>query len=231
MLAEEAGEGGAKSEGAGLVSEDTEASFLLISTDKCCVLVVPSHAVAHAEAAVAASPFAFKIQQGSRYLGSFIGEQHVLDPWLQTKIDSWVHSVEALAGAAARYPQAAYTALERSVQQQWQFVQRTTPNISPRFEQVRQALTDTFLPALFGERLEADDPRLPLAQLPVRYSGLGLLDPVRSASRNYKASLSAAQHFLAATLGNTRFSTMDHASSVASAKSAALPQLETECET
>ena len=71
---------------------------------------------------------------GSRYLGSFIGEATERDSWIATKVDDWVYSIKKLAGASrSAYPQSAYSALQRSVQQEWQYLQRTAPNMESCF--------------------------------------------------------------------------------------------------
>ena len=63
---------------------------------------------------------------GSRYLGSFIGEATERDSWIANK---GMTGIKKLSGAARAYPQSAYSALQRSVRQEWQDQQRTTPNI------------------------------------------------------------------------------------------------------
>ena len=61
----------------------------------------------------------FQVETGSRYLGSFIGEATKRDSWIANKVDDWVH-MKKLAGAARASPQSAYSALQRSVYQEWQ---------------------------------------------------------------------------------------------------------------
>ena len=47
------------------------------------------------------------------------GEATERDNRFANKVDDWVYSIKKLAGAARDYPQRAYSALQRSVQQEW----------------------------------------------------------------------------------------------------------------
>ena len=101
--------------------------------------------------------------------------------WIEEKCENWVHGVDALASAARRYPQTAYAGLQKSLQQEWQFLQRVVKGIGELFEEVWKAISERFLPALFDDRLDQDDPRCKLACLPVKFAGLALPDPTKSA--------------------------------------------------
>jgi hypothetical protein len=82
-----------------------------------------------------------------------------------------------------------YSGLQRSLQHEWKFVQRVIPDIGDQFAEVGKAISHSFLPALFGDDIVDDDPRLKLACLPVKHAGLALPDPTASAQRNYEASM------------------------------------------
>jgi hypothetical protein len=73
-------------------------------------------------------------------------------------------AVEELTSVAANYPQSVYTALQKSLQQEWQFVQRVVKDID-----VEKAVSQSFLPSLFKDDFDEDDPRLRLAGLPVKH--------------------------------------------------------------
>jgi hypothetical protein len=62
----------------------------------------------------------FKVKNGERYLGGFIGEPAVLDEWLDGKIQHWSKEVASLAAAAtSTFPQSANCGLKSSLQQEW----------------------------------------------------------------------------------------------------------------
>ena len=67
------------------------------------------------------------------------------------KTDAWATAVTALAKVCKRYPQLAYAGLQKSLQQEWQFLQRVTVEISTEFESVESSLKDDFLPALLEQ--------------------------------------------------------------------------------
>ena len=182
------------------------------------ILVVASHNFEQAK--VVFADLNFQVVTGSRYLGSFIGETMERDSWIANKVDDWVHSIKKLADAARAYPQSAYSALQRSVQQEWQYLQRTTPNIESCFDQLEKAIQEEFLPALFGEAIEDGDYRLELAHLPVKYSGLALPNTVNSATPNHQASKDVCSHLISALKDETTFETANHTQTMATAKAA-----------
>ena len=59
------------------------------------VLVVAPHNVEQAKV-----QFAFQVETGSCYLGSFIGETTERDSWIANKVDDWVYIMKKHAGAA-----------------------------------------------------------------------------------------------------------------------------------
>jgi hypothetical protein len=85
------------------------------------ILVVRQH---NLEAAQNAFPdFGFKVTTGSRCLGGFVGEDSALGNWIREKNKFWEEAVADLASAAPNFPQAAHSRLQKSLQQEWQFVQ------------------------------------------------------------------------------------------------------------
>ena len=69
-----------------------------------------------------------QVVTGSRYLGGFIGERETEDQWIQAKVEGWAESVLTLDRVACKHPQSAYAGLQKSLQQEWAFVQRVTPS-------------------------------------------------------------------------------------------------------
>jgi hypothetical protein len=128
-------------------------------------------------------------------LGGFIGEEEALNEWLGEKTKFWTEAVTDLTSVTQAFPQAAYSGLQKSLQQEWQFVQRVTKGIGPEFAAVEQTLAKTFLPTLFGDEHDDDDPRRALAGLPVKWAGLAIPDPTTLAQPNYEASILLCFHF------------------------------------
>ena len=65
------------------------------------------------------------------------------------KIKGWTESVEILVGVSRKHPQSAYSGLQKSLQQEWAFMQRVTPGVGDAFIPVETALKDSFVSALF----------------------------------------------------------------------------------
>jgi hypothetical protein len=105
--------------------------------------------------------------------------------------------VADLASAAPNFPQAACSGLQKSLQQEWHFVQQDIKNIGPEFEAVKVALSRTFLPTPFGDDYDDDDPRRDISCLPVKWAGLAVPNPTLAADANYEASTLLCSHILA----------------------------------
>ena len=135
--------------------------------------------------------FAFQYKSGHKYLGGFIGEPENQEAWIKPQIDGWVRGVEKLAKVAKRYPQTAYVGLTKSLQAEWQYIQRVTPDIGPHFERIEAAIRDTFLPALLGDGKVPDETLRALMALGSKEAGIGITDPVASAPHCHEASEAA----------------------------------------
>jgi hypothetical protein len=86
------------------------------------ILIMPELSVAQAE--ITLEGLKFHISTRSRYLGGFIGEDVVFDSWVEEKTQKLAGAVDELALAAKNFPQAAYSGLQTSLQQEWQFLQQ-----------------------------------------------------------------------------------------------------------
>jgi hypothetical protein len=153
---------------------------------------------------------AFRVKTGNRYLGGVIGKDEALNEWFGEKTKFWTEAVTDLTSVMQAFPQAAYSGLQKSLQQEWQFVQRETKGISPEFASAEQTLAKTFLPTLFGDEYNEDDPRPALAGLPVKWAVLAIPDPTTSAQPNYEASILLCSHILAAFRRVNVFQSTDH---------------------
>lgn len=76
----------------------------------------------------------FIVTTGSCHLGGFVGEEDVLGNWLEEKAGAWADTVSELANTAKKCPQSACTDLQKSLQQEWQFVQRVAHGSGNKFD-------------------------------------------------------------------------------------------------
>ena len=140
------------------------------------------------EALAELQEFNFQRRDGSRYVGGFIGSPEAQQEWLDPKIQQWVHGVETLAKVARRFPQTAYAGLAKSLQQEWQYLQRVTEGVADRFAPVEAAISSSFLPALLSEAEAGTAALRELLALSVRQAGLGIPDPRATAEKCHLSS-------------------------------------------
>ena len=117
--------------------------------------------------------------------------------------------MKTLAGVDRKHPQSAYAGLQKSLQQEWVFVQRVTPGIGNEFGPVEEEIAKAFLPALF-EGVGYGTPGREITRLPVKQAGMALPDPTLTASENWQASCVITGHLVSALRGQVPFRTADH---------------------
>ena len=178
------------------------------------ILIVRSRTIQHAQSFLRTEGLSFKLKTGDRYLGGFVGEAPARDEWLKNLISKWASAVQELALVASSYPQTAYAGLQKSLQQEWQYLQRVSEGVADHFSPIEKAISNNFLPALFGEPRLEDTYRRPLATLPVKHAGLAIPDPTSTADSNYKTSSLVCGHLVQAIRldSDVEFSTVDHLS-------------------
>ena len=81
-----------------------------------------------------------KIVTGSRYPGGFVSNRETKDIRLEEKVQGMTELVKTLSGVARKHLQSAYAGLQKSLQQEWAFVQRVTSRVSNSFGPVETAL-------------------------------------------------------------------------------------------
>ena len=113
----------------------------------------------------------------------FVGELGTERKWVRTKEEGWAESVKTLAGVARKHPQYAYAGLQKSLQQEWAFVQRFTPGRGEEFGPVEEEIEKAFLPAVF-EGVGDGSLGREITHLPVKQAGMDLPDPTLMAPEN-----------------------------------------------
>ena len=93
--------------------------------------------------------YGLQVVAGIRYLGVFVGTEAMQARWLEEKLEGWRYLVAIMSGISGRHPQTAYVGRKKSLQQEWDFMQRVTPGIGPSFQPVEDKVHNAFLPALF----------------------------------------------------------------------------------
>jgi hypothetical protein len=112
------------------------------------ILVVQEH---NKEAAkITFKDIGFTIVTGTRCLRGFIGSAEDQSDWVQSKTSDWASAIHELSLVVACYPEATYAGLQKSLQQEWQFLQWATGGLGAEFKEIEVTLSTKFLPALFG---------------------------------------------------------------------------------
>ena len=124
-----------------------------------------------------------KVVTGSRYLGGFVGDQKSETTWLAWKVQGWAESVQTISGVARKHQQSTYTGLQKSLQQEWEFVQRVTPYIGDAFRMVETSLWDVFLLYLL-QGIGEGTPGRGITRPTVKHAGLDLPYPKKTAPDN-----------------------------------------------
>eukprot|EP00731_Ephydatia_muelleri_P003437 Em0001g3437a len=134
-----------------------------------------------------------------RYTGKFI--VYAGDPWydaakaqinrLNYKILPTAAGVNAALendgmNLAEKAPQAAFASLTKSLQCEWDFLQRVVPDCADAFTPLNKKIKKQFFPAMLGAGVtEAEEA---LFALPTSLAGLGIFDPTKTATLAYQTS-------------------------------------------
>ncbi len=129
---------------------------------------------------------------GERHLGAVIGSQHFKETYVTKKVDKWVQDVEQLAEIGKDEPQLALTGYTKALCMRWSFVQRTISGIEDLFQPLEDAIREKLIPAVVGRKVSDLERRI--LALPVRYGGIGLLNPVETAEIEYETSVATTEN-------------------------------------
>ena len=126
-----------------------------------------------------------EIVDGARYMGGFVGTPAGKKDYATEKVREWERCVRRVADAAAKYPQAAHTALTTSLQAEWDFLMRVMPEERATFEPLHDALTH-YLSQLSDHPVTPTEAKLMM--LPTRHGGMGVRDPTERVAAAYETS-------------------------------------------
>ena len=120
---------------------------------------------------------------------------------------------------ARRYPQTAYAGLSKSLQAEWQYVQRVTPHLDQAFAPLEKAIAEIFLPALLASTVEEAAQLRSLIALPVRFGGLGIPDPTTTGAACFSASTDATSLLTQSLIQGSTICTQEHRKTAAISRS------------
>jgi hypothetical protein len=165
------------------------------------------------------SDIGVKVVTSQRLLGGHIGSREGLETFLRKKVTEWDAGVTKLAHLTKAQPQNAYAALTKSLQCEWNYLQRVVPDCGPHFESLAETLSNKFIKELVSTEVSEDERNL--YALPVRQGGLGIPDPTKEAEAAHKTSKAATAHLTEAVKGCVVFDVGKHTSHMKDARSTA----------
>ena len=125
--------------------------------------------------------------EGERHLGAAIGSPQFKERYVTKKVDSWIQDVEQLSKIAKDEPQIGLSAFTKALCMRWCFVQRTVSNISHLFQPLEHTIRETLIPAIVGRKVSDIERRI--LALPVRFGGIGILNPVDTSDIEFETSV------------------------------------------
>ena len=115
-----------------------------------------------------------------------------------------------LDGMVHWHPQTAYAVLQKSLQQEWAFVQHVTSGIGMAFQPVEDELRYTFFSDLF-QKATSQIPRRVITVMPFKQTEMELPNPTQTTGDNLTASFFIIGHLFAALRGRSEFRSGYHA--------------------
>jgi hypothetical protein len=139
---------------------------------------------------------------------------------VQQQTAAWTVAIKSLAKVCKCYPQLAYADLhQKSLQHEWEFLQRVTDRIGTEFVVVESSLKDNFLPALLGLN-KVEQPLRDLLAFPVKDAGLALPNPTSSTRGNFTASTIVCGNLVVLLKERAMFNGAEHTSVIKEGHSA-----------
>ena len=126
---------------------------------------------------------------GKRDLGAAIGEEKFILKFLKDKIEKWTKQMEVLSQIATTQPHAAHAGFIHGVRSKWYFSQRTMKQAANLMKPLENIIRTKFIPSLLGDDTPISETERNMYALPARYSGLGIVNPVRDSPLLYQDSL------------------------------------------
>ena len=139
---------------------------------------------------------------GHKYLGSFIGTKAATEDYVATKVKEWVSDIEDISVAAESEPQLAFAGYYFGISKKWNYLMRTTPDISHLLTPIEKKIRSKLLPSLTGINPIPDTLR-DMAALSPKNGGLGIADPSSLSDSEYTFSTTINRSLIDAIVENS----------------------------
>ena len=125
--------------------------------------------------------------EGKQHLGAALGTEAFIHGYVGRKVQQWIEEVKRLSAIAHTQPHAAYSAFICGLSSKWTYISRTVPDIQEVLQPLEDAIRCFFIPTLTG-RSPPNDFERNLFALPCRLGGLGIANPAKASTSEYRAS-------------------------------------------
>ena len=122
--------------------------------------------------------------EGRRHLGATLGTKYFADAFVSKKVQDLVQEIDTLSSIALSQPHASFAALTHGLISEWNYLQRTMPDIGELFQPLKDAIRLNLLPALTGNDGFTNQERA-ILELPPCLGGLGVTNATKIASSNH----------------------------------------------
>ena len=166
---------------------------LLITMNPCCILkdksLLPAAKLLFGDTGIEISC------DGERHLEAVIGSKEARETYVKNKVEKWVKDVEELSEIGLDEPQAALSGFTKALCHRWTFVMRTIQDTKDLFIPLEKCIREKFIPGIIGRNVS--DLHMRMLALPVRFGGLGIVNPVEIAERDFQTSLRVTEELVA----------------------------------
>ena len=109
-------------------------------------------------------------------------------------MEEWCTDLRQLTEIATHEPQVAYSAFVYGLSKRWNYVCRTTPDISERMRPLEHVTKEEFIPAILNRVFSCTDELRTIFALPPRFGGLGIPVMLEVADNEYEYSCRATKN-------------------------------------
>ena len=138
--------------------------------------------------------------EGRRHLGSVIGSTNYKEEYCNEKVNRWREEIEALSDIAKSQPHSAYVAFTKGFKSKFTYFMRTISSFEDYVNPIEEAISELFLPALFGQEEPLPEELHEVITLSPAQGGLGIPALSEEAPQQYAASTSITRPHVEAIL-------------------------------
>ncbi len=158
-----------------------------------------------------------QVVSSRQFLRGVMGDDDDEEVFIEEKVEEWISELKVLVMIGEQQPQVAYSALVKSLQSKWNFVQRVVHGGRSSYHKLEELLAGVELPSLFGTEVTTEE--RDLFALPARSGGLGVYNPERRGEGSFVNSRNGCQLIIGAIKGLVNYEVQSHLSMIADVKS------------